>query len=82
MAVTILETLNLEDLERVRTVTSNVELVQGPLHNLSSEETRRVWLDYWACCADVLARYGIEGEDAVQAKISPITGSIYTGTEE
>jgi hypothetical protein len=84
VSVTILETLSPEDLERFRTVSATMDLVQArpPTLSLADEEIRRVYLDFYALFAELMQRYGIEGEEAIEAKIAPATGHIYIGSEE
>jgi hypothetical protein len=84
VSVTILDTLSPEDLERWRTLCATRDLIEArvPGLTLTEEECRRVFIDYFATTQELLERYGIEGEEADEAKISAYTGHIYIGSEE
>ncbi len=82
MAVAVLETLDGEDLTRWRAACASVELVSVPGHDLAGEEVRQVWCDYWQLYGELLEAYGVDGEEAAEAKISNATGQIVTGLED
>lgn len=81
MAATVLETLSREDLRRWRAAAATTELVQVPGHDLSGEEVRQCWLDYWQLYGELLEEYGIWGEEAADARISLATGQIVIGVD-
>jgi hypothetical protein len=82
--VTILETLSTEDLERFRTAALTLDMIEArpPTLTLTEEEIRRAYLDYHVLFGELMERYGIKDEEAIEAKISLSTGHIYVGAEE
>lgn len=83
MAVTILETLSPEDLEQFRTAALTIDTIEArpPTLTLAEEEIRRAYLDYHVLFGEMMERYGIEGEEAIEAKVSLALGYIYIGSE-
>lgn len=84
MSVTILETLEHSDLLRFREMVVTYDLIEArpPTLTLTDEEIRQAFRDYYELFAELMADYGVEGEEAVEAKIAPATGHIYIGKEE
>jgi hypothetical protein len=84
VAVTVLETLSRDDLATYREYTGMVEGIQslGSGNHMSPQDVRDFYIRYWEWVEDTLERYGVEGEEAEEAKISVYTGQIYVGSED
>lgn len=88
MAVTVLETLDVEDLKRWREAACLIDVMQAeglaiPTENEAMfSQFKRAFFDFYVLTDELLKKYGIEGEEADEAKISPQTGHIYIGAEE
>lgn len=80
----MLETLSPEDLERFRPMSATLDLIKArpATLTLTDEEICRFFLDWCMFFLELLDKYEIDGAEAVEAKICPFTGHIYTGAEE
>lgn len=81
MVVTVLDTLDREELVRYRAASASIALAQTFGHGLTGEEIRQCWLDYYELCDELLQNHRFDSEDAIEAKISPYTGAIYTSPD-
>jgi hypothetical protein len=84
VSVTVLITISEEDLMEWRRTCAILETVQlrHPASTLTDADITAFWTGYFERTAELLERYGIEGEEADEAKISPYTGDIYIGSED
>ena len=84
MAVTVLETMSRGELSTYREYAGMVEGIRnGDVHKeMSAQEIRDFFIRYWEFTADIMERYGIEDEEAIETKFCVFTGQIYVGIED
>lgn len=84
MSATILETLTSDDLKVWRDTAAEWDMVRyaSPALQLDREEVLAIYHRYYATAASLLAEYGIDAEESVEAQISTFTGHIFIGQGE
>ncbi len=82
MTVTILDTLDAEDLDAWRETLAREYVARSHAPDISADERARAFRREYEHAAELFERYEIRGEEAVQARISPYTGAIFIGEGE
>lgn len=78
----VLETLSLEDLERWRDMSAQIDTLRAEgfaFDPSCAPDAQRIFKEYYALTGELLEKYGVFHSEAVEASISPFTGAIYTG---
>jgi hypothetical protein len=84
MAVTVLETISRGDLSLYREYAGMDQGIQhaGEREAMTPQEIRDFYIKFWGFVEELMERYGIEGAEAEECKISTFTGQIYVGSED
>lgn len=62
--------LNRSDLLRYREVCALVEVAKSPPRDMTTEQAKRAWIDYYGFIEDIHEKYGIDGDDSLNVTLT------------
>lgn len=82
MAVTILETLEPEDLKKLRPMCAIIDMLNVKKTTWTDDQVCCFYVRWYEFCNEMYEKYMITGSEAEECKFSPFTGNIYIGSED
>lgn len=68
--------LSEQELHPYRKVCAMVEVAQSPTADMTVEQAREAWIDYYVMIRNLHERHAIDSDDASKVSIMPSTGRI------